>query len=71
MKKFVIALRVLAFLVCGAYVALPIASWIGLRISGETINIHWTFWMGLGLTAVLLIVAEEIKGRTKHESQAQ
>ena len=70
--KLVIALRIIAFLVCGGYVGLPIASWIGLWVSGEPISIHWTFWVGLGLSITLLAIAETVKERrkrAKHESQ--
>lgn len=59
--KLVYALRIIAFLVCAGFLALPIASWV----SGEPIVIHWTFWMGLGLSIALLAIAETIKDRRK------
>jgi len=68
--KLVIALRITAFLICVGYIVLPIASFIGLWISGEPISIHWTFWMGIGLSITLLTIAETIRGKkVRHESQ--
>jgi hypothetical protein len=63
--KLVITLRIIAFLILLGFVAIPIASWVDNWISGEPISIHWTFWVGLGASLVLLLIAEEIKGRVK------
>lgn len=71
MKKLVIVLKILAFSIGAVFIVIPLAAWLGLWIRGEAINIHWSFWMGLGLFSILFITASIIhnKMETKYESQ--
>jgi len=69
MKKLTIVLRVLGFLICAMFVVPHCLLWLSSRIEGTTIEIPLYFWVGLGLTGLLLTIAEEIKGRAKRENQ--
>jgi len=73
MKKLVIVLKMLAYSIGVVYIVIPIVAWLDLWRRGEAINIHWSFWMGLGLFSTLFIIASVIhnKMETKRESQTK
>jgi len=63
MRQLNLVLHVISFLIVAAYVVLPLASWIDNWVTGEPIEIHWTFWAAIGMFFMLQVIREVIVRR--------